>query len=213
MDATQPLTPEQQQELKEKISKMSPEELREFQKKQCIFCSIIEGKIPSKKVYEDEFCLAIMDINPGNAGHLLLLPKEHYSIMPQIPDNILAHLFKTTKMLSKSLLKALKAQGTTIFVANGISAGQRAQHFMIHIIPRMENDNLDIEIEEKRIDKKKAEDAYEKIVEKVEESFGIDIPRKKRVVDADFEEEETKKEENDDEEDDKVSLDDITKLL
>ena len=98
MDPSQ-LTPEQQEELQEKLKNMSPEELQEFQKKQCIFCQIIAGKIPSKKIYEDEKCLAVLDINPAAKGHLLLLPKEHYAIMPQIPDKILSHLFLVSKKL------------------------------------------------------------------------------------------------------------------
>ena len=78
----------EQEELKEKVKNMSPEELRKFQKEQCIFCHIIKGDVQSRKVYEDEVCIAILDINPANPGHLLLLPKEHYAIMPQITDEI-----------------------------------------------------------------------------------------------------------------------------
>ena len=78
----QQMTEEQVKELQEKIKNMSPEELKEFQKKQCVFCQIISGKVQSKKVYDDEKCIAILDINPANPGHVLLLPKEHYSIMP-----------------------------------------------------------------------------------------------------------------------------------
>src|SRR3989338_4668678 len=113
------LTQEQQKELEEKLKKMSPEELLEFQKKQCIFCQIISGKIPSKKLYEDDSCLAILDINPATRGHLLILPKEHYAIMPQIPDKLMGRLMNVAKTLSKLLLKALRADGTTVFIANG----------------------------------------------------------------------------------------------
>lgn len=144
-------TPEQMAALQEKIKNMSPEELREFQKQQCIFCHIVEGKVQSRKVYEDDRVIAILDINPANPGHLLLIPKEHYAIMPQIPEDLLDYLAKVTKHLSGVLIKALQAEGTTIFIANGVAAGQRAQHFMVHIIPRKENDNLDLEIPEKKI--------------------------------------------------------------
>jgi len=142
----QQMTPEQVKSMQEKIKNMSPEELKEFQKKQCIFCQIISGKVASKKIYEDEICMAILDINPANPGHILLMPKEHYQIMPMIPDDELAHLSMVSKALSHVMLKALKAQGTTIFVANGIAAGQRAQHFMIHVIPRKEGDKLPLDI-------------------------------------------------------------------
>src|SRR3989338_6747191 len=84
---------EQLKALQEKIKQMSPEELKEFQKKQCIFCQIIAGKVQSRKVYEDEHVIAILDINPTNPGHTLLVTKEHYSIMPQLPEEEVAHVF------------------------------------------------------------------------------------------------------------------------
>ncbi|MFH0701643.1 MAG: HIT domain-containing protein [Candidatus Woesearchaeota archaeon] len=145
------MTEEQRKQLEEKIKKMSPEELKEFQKQQCIFCQIVSGKIPSKIVYSDDKCLAVMDINPATKGHVLLLPKEHYAIMPQISDKEIGHLFLVSKYLSQVLLKTLKVSGTNIFVANGAIAGQRAQHFMLHLIPRKEGDKI-LEIEEKLID-------------------------------------------------------------
>ncbi len=145
------MTEEQRKQLEEKLKKMSPEELQEFQKQQCIFCQIISGKIPSKKVYSDDKCMAVMDINPAVKGHILLLPKEHYSIMPQVPEKEIGHLLLVSKYLSQIILKTLKVSGTNVFVANGGIAGQRAQHFMLHIIPRKEGDKV-MEVEDKLID-------------------------------------------------------------
>lgn len=145
------LTKEQAEEMQEKLSSMSPEELREFQKQQCVFCHIIAGKVQSKKIYEDDKCIAVLDINPANPGHMLVLPKEHYSIMPQIPEDEIGYYFKVAKALSQASLKALQSHGTTIFVANGVVAGQKAQHFMIHVIPRVENDGVGLEIPHNRI--------------------------------------------------------------
>jgi len=109
---------------------------------QCIFCKIISGEVPSKKVYEDNIVSAILDINPANLGHVLLLPKQHYQIMPQVPENELSHMFKIAKYISNAVLKAMLGNSTTIFVANGAAAGQKAPHFMIHIIPRKKDDGL-----------------------------------------------------------------------
>ncbi|MBW3019718.1 HIT domain-containing protein [Candidatus Woesearchaeota archaeon] len=139
---TENMTEEQIRELKDKISKMSPEELKAFQKSQCIFCKLIEGEIPSTRVYEDDFSIAILDINPATKGHILLIPKDHYQVSPQIPDEIMANLSLATKKLSRACLKGLKASGTNIFMANGPVAGQKSQHFMIHIVPRFDNDGL-----------------------------------------------------------------------
>lgn len=126
----------------EDLKNMSPEQIAELQKQNCIFCHIISGKIPSHKVYEDEQCLAILDINPAAKGHMLLMPKQHYMIFPQMPEPLIKHLAKISKLLSKKAIKLLGATGTNIFVANGAIAGQRAPHVMIHIIPRNDNDGI-----------------------------------------------------------------------
>jgi histidine triad (HIT) family protein len=131
-----------QQLSEEQIRNMSPEQLKELQKKNCIFCHIISGKVQSRKIYEDEKTIAILDINPANPGHILLMPKEHYTIMPQMPDDEVGFIFMVAKGLSLAALRALKAEGTNIFVANGIAAGQKSPHFMIHIIPRKTNDGV-----------------------------------------------------------------------
>jgi histidine triad (HIT) family protein len=113
-------------------------------KQQCIFCQIISGKIPGRLVYQDEYSYAILDINPATPGHILLLTKEHYAIMPQIPEHVIGHLGQLTKALSKALIRALQVEGTTTFIANGVAGGQRAQHFMIHIIPQGQGFSLNI---------------------------------------------------------------------
>ncbi|MBU0757699.1 MAG: HIT domain-containing protein [Nanoarchaeota archaeon] len=141
---------------------MNPEQIIEAQKQQCIFCKIISGEIPSKKVFEDEIGIVILDINPANEGHVLVLPKKHYQIMPQIPETEIDHLFILAKKSSHSLLKGLGLKGTTIFVANGQYAGQKAPHFMIHVIPRVEGDGL-FGIRKSNVDEKLLDDIANKI--------------------------------------------------
>ena len=158
------MTPEQIKALQEKIKSMSPEELKEFQKKQCIFCQIISGKIQAKKTYEDEKVIAILDINPSNPGHILLLTKEHYSIMPQLPDDELSHVFMVAKSLSNTMLRSIDAQGTNIIVANGIAAGQRAQHFMVHVIPRKEKDGVNFVLPQKSMEQSEVESVGNRII-------------------------------------------------
>ena len=160
----QNINQEQLKALQEKIKQMSPEELKEFQKKQCIFCQIVAGKVQARKIYEDEQVIAILDINPANPGHTLLITKEHYSIMPQIPDDEVAHVFMVAKSLSNSMLRGIDAQGTNVIVANGIAAGQRAQHFMVHIIPRKENDNVNFVLPQKAMGQNEIEEAGNKLI-------------------------------------------------
>ena len=118
---------------------------------QNIFMQIVEGKIPAKTVYEDDQCMAILDINPMARGHILLFPKKPYVILPQIPEGELDHLAIVCKKLSQLLLKGMRAQGTTILMHNGAAAGQRLQQFLIHIIPRREGDGI-LAVEEKVLD-------------------------------------------------------------
>jgi histidine triad (HIT) family protein len=162
--AEQQMSQEQLKALQDKIKNMSPGELRDFQKKQCIFCQIIAGKIQAKKIYEDDAVLAILDINPANPGHLLLLTKEHYSIMPQIPEEELSHVFMAAKSLSNSMLRSIDAQGTNIIVSNGISAGQRAQHFIAHIIPRKEKDGVNFVLPQKSMEQDEVESIGNKLM-------------------------------------------------
>jgi len=179
MPEQQQMSEEQVKELQEKIKNMSPEELKEFQKKQCIFCQIISGKVQSKKVYEDDKCLAILDINPANPGHTVVLPKEHYSIMPQLSEEEIAHLFMIAKNISNAALRALQVQGTNIVVQNGIAAGQKAQHFMIHIIPRKDGDGINFELPQRKI----PEDELELIKKQLEKRLGVvkEVPKEKAL--------------------------------
>ncbi|MBW2982895.1 HIT family protein [Candidatus Woesearchaeota archaeon] len=124
---------------------MDEQEALEQQKENCIFCKIIKGDIPAKKVYEDDKLIAVMDINPAAKGHVLVIPKEHYPLLPVIPFEEVQHLFRKTKKLVKAMKEALLCQGITIFIANGGAAGQQSPHFLYHLIPREKNDFLPID--------------------------------------------------------------------
>ena len=124
------------------LKNMSPEEIAELQKQNCIFCKIANKEIPSKIIHEDSDTICVLDINPASEGHILVYPKKHYMIMPHIPEDVLAKIFKSVKLMSHTLLKTLQCGGTTIFIANGVAAGQKAPHVLIHVFPRRENDGL-----------------------------------------------------------------------
>jgi len=150
---------------------ITPEQLAAVQQ-QCIFCQIASGKVPAKKVYEDKHVLAILDINPASAGHILLITKKHYFVMPQIPENEVEHIGKIAKQLSQILLKALKVEGTSIFIANGVAAGQKAQHFMLHIIPRKQGDNIELTIPQRQVSEEDFNKIHKALIEGVEKHLG-----------------------------------------
>jgi histidine triad (HIT) family protein len=121
---------------------LSDEDTLRVQKENCIFCKIIKGDIPSRKVFEDDTLVAVLDINPATKGHLLVMPKEHYPILPVIPPEVFRRTFRVTKYLIKGLRDGMIATGTTLFIANGAVAGQQSPHFLFHLIPRDTGDGL-----------------------------------------------------------------------
>ncbi len=110
----------------------------------CIICQIIEGTLPSKKVYEDDEVAAFLDYNGALEGHVLIAPKEHFPIFEQVPDKIVGHLFNTANRISSALFDGLNIQGTNIFVTNGVSAGQKVPHFLVNVVPRKEGDGINL---------------------------------------------------------------------
>ena len=176
---------------------ITPEQLAAVQQ-QCIFCQIASGKVPAKKVYEDKHVLAILDINPASAGHILLITKKHYFVMPQIPENEVEHIGKIAKQLSQILLKALKVEGTSIFIANGVAAGQKAQHFMLHIIPRKQGDNIELTIPQRQVSEEDFNKIHKALIEGVEKHLGkitgLEKENEEKIEDAEVVEEKDKEE-------------------
>lgn len=118
---------------------------------QCVFCQIVSGAVPSRKVYEDDLVLAILDIRPAVPGHVLIIPRQHAMMMPQLQPEAIARLGMTAKVLSKVLLQTFQCKGTSLFIANGAAAGQRVPHFMMHLIPRHKDDGLPLQLEEQEV--------------------------------------------------------------
>ena len=112
------------------------------QKKQCVFCKLISGEMPAKKVFEDEKTLAMLDIYPAVKGHVLFMPKEHYPLMPYFPAEDFAHFFSLVPALAKAVQDGIVSIGINIFIANGATAGQQSGHFQIHLLPRDEGDSF-----------------------------------------------------------------------
>ena len=117
----------------------------------CILCQIVNGNIASKKVYEDDNILAVLDMNGSGPGHCFIMPKEHYTIMEQVPDMLIGEMFGVANKISSAVFESLNIQGTNIFVENGIAAGQNVAHFLIHVIPRNENDGINLQLQPKQL--------------------------------------------------------------
>ncbi len=100
-------------------------------------------------LYEDDKVIAFLD--PSYLGKIMLMPKEHYPIIENVPDFVVGHLFEVANKLSKALFEGLNATGTNIIVNNGVSAGQTIPHFCISIVPRRENDGINLQWQPKQL--------------------------------------------------------------
>ncbi len=105
-----------------------------------VFEMIINGDIPSTKLYEDESCLVILDINPVEKGHALVIAKKPYPVFTDCPDEELAHLMSIAKKVDLKLRSTLCCDGTNILINNDEASGQEIPHLHIHVIPRYKND-------------------------------------------------------------------------
>lgn len=138
---------------------------------QCFFCKAVSNDIAVRKIYEDQWCIAMLDLKPATIGHVLLLPKEHHIIMPQIQDDLLGHLFKIAKKISQALLKVFQAGGTSIFIANGSAAGQGSSHFLMHLMPRRPGDGVNLIIPKNKASPEGLEQTRQQLADKYHEMF------------------------------------------
>ncbi len=110
----------------------------------CVFCNIIEGNIPSAKIYEDDDVLAILDISQATKGHTLVMPKKHYENILQIPEDDYIKVMSKVKKIAQVILKAFDAKGLNILNNCNEVSGQTVMHFHVHIIPRYNTDDIQI---------------------------------------------------------------------
>jgi len=106
----------------------------------CIFCKIVRDEIPSSVIFQDDVCMAFMDAFPIVTGHCLLIPKRHFVNMVDVDGDVIAHMARKLKVLTKAVLKATGAEGVITVAANGEGAGQEIAHLHFHSIPRSKGD-------------------------------------------------------------------------
>ena len=119
----------------------------------CIFCEIANGNIPSYKVYEDDKCLAFLDISQTTIGHTLVVPKKHFDDIFTIDREYANYVFEVVRKISINMKEKLGVKAVNILNNSGELAGQTVKHFHIHIIPRYEKDNFDIKFDKNELSK------------------------------------------------------------
>lgn len=111
-----------------------------MKKDDCIFCKLANGVFPTNSIYEDDTFNVILDASPANPGHALILPKEHYQDVFEIPEDTLGKAMILAKKIALKQTEALKADGVNIIQNNKEAAGQSVLHYHLHVIPRFVND-------------------------------------------------------------------------
>jgi len=106
----------------------------------CIFCRIVDGDLPSRTVYESDEALAFLDANPLTAGHTLVVPRDHYETVGDLPPGTAGAVFEAVSAVTPRVEAAVDADATTVAVNNGEAAGQEVPHTHVHIVPRFEGD-------------------------------------------------------------------------
>lgn len=112
--------------------------------KDCLFCKIANGEIPSATIYENSEFRVILDISPASKGHALIIPKEHFTDIFDIDAVTAGKLFSLATEVARAMKRVLKCDGMNIVQNNGAIAGQTVFHFHLHLIPRYNGDDVNI---------------------------------------------------------------------
>lgn len=113
---------------------------------ECLFCKIVNGDLDSRKIYEDEKVIAILDVNPVVDGHTLIIPKKHYTDFKDLDNEILLHIKKVSEQLTDQLMEKLQATG----IAHCVNYGDRQviKHFHLHLLPDFEKKKASMDLDE-----------------------------------------------------------------
>lgn len=126
----------------------------------CLFCKIIEGSIPSKTIYEDGLVKVFLDINPNTNGHCLIIPKKHIVTVKEVDSILTTHILEVEKKIYDLLKEKLNIKGLTIVQNNEL--GQEVKHYHVHLIPRYEDDNWNINFNQESL--KDTDEVYQEIM-------------------------------------------------
>ena len=144
--------------------------IKQIMEKECVFCKIIQKELPASIVFENERVMVIMDIQPINEGHILVMPKNCYQFLHQVPAELSQELFRVVTEVEKTLwhIEGIVCEGTNILQNNGRCAWQEVNHVHFHIIPRFAGDNFKIKYQPKRPTREALNELADKIKSQIE---------------------------------------------
>lgn len=108
----------------------------------CIFCRIVKGELPCAKLFENEQVLTFLDIGPLNPAHTLVIPKQHFTLLDDCPDEVLTAVMHAVAQVGPVVKEVAQADGYNVLNNNGRAAGQVVDHVHFHVIPRHAGDGV-----------------------------------------------------------------------
>lgn len=131
----------------------------------CIFCKIANGEIPSRTLYEDDKFRVILDLGPAAKGHALILPKDHYANLYELPDETAGEVMRLAKKMAVRMTERLGCEGFNLVQNNGELAGQTVFHFHMHLIPRYRDDGQKIGWKPREVSQEELEEIRHQIAD------------------------------------------------
>ena len=145
----------------------------------CVFCKILEGKLPVSMIYEDEKVAVFVDLQPVNEGHLLIIPKYHAPYMKDVDTETLKHIMAIAKEMNKVIRKSkYKCEGVNLFLADGEAAHQEVFHFHLHVYPRFKGDDFGFKYDKSKhfikLNRERLNEIAEELKSKMKKDFLAD---------------------------------------
>jgi histidine triad (HIT) family protein len=137
----------------------------------CIFCKIIRGEISCNKILENNTVFAFLDNNPATIGHTLVIPKEHFNTILDLPEDLLCEIIKSTQKITKAVLKATNHKAFNLIVNTGKDAEQLVDHVHFHIIPRYDGDKISYSTPPTKYKEGQKEEVLHKIINELKNSL------------------------------------------
>ena len=149
---------------------------------ECEYCDILTGKSKAQLLYEDESVIVVVKDMVFTPGQVTVFPRDHFTIMEQVPDEILTKCMIIAEKTSRAVFEGFQAEGTNILIQNGLGAGQKVPHFAIEVIPRRESDGLNLQWQPKEISEDDLDISAHQLSEEIAKLGDFTAPKKKEEV-------------------------------
>ena len=133
----------------------------------CPICKLVKEK-GEEVIYEDELVMATLPKKGNAIGHIQVFPKEHFTELNEMPDELVSHLFFTASFAATGVFEGLQAQGTNILLNQGKEANPKDEHLVIHVLPRKQNDDVNIMWTHKKLEQHEMDDAFKRLKDKAD---------------------------------------------